>query len=307
MESDEGPTVSVIIPTYYRNEELINALESVKEQTYPHIECIVVDDSGERFAEEAIDTDNLTYVAHEQNQGAPVARLTGLEQATGKYIQFLDDDDYLYPRKVEVQVELLEQSDVGVVYCGIRMADGREILPTEEQLAEVRKRALTFDLWPCYTCSMLIERELLMDIDDFTEYEGAQDGALRIELAHATEFDAVFEVLVDRTDTDRSLGDSRRAVTAHFDMIEGKRDLYAAAGEDVRRQALAYAHSYKGFYYMRYHFWSIQACLSFLRAVMIRPQRSNVLPFVASLFGKPGWKAGQRLKRALGGTRGPAG
>jgi hypothetical protein len=179
------------------------------------------------------------------------------------------------------------------------MGDGRVVLPTEEQLASVRERALTFSLWPCYTCTMLIERELLLEIDQFVQYEGNQDGAIIIDLAHATEFDAVFEPLVKKNDTNQSLGSSENAVKAHFDILEGKRHLYEEAGEDVLRQAFANAYRFKGFYLIRSNFWSGRACLAFLQATIRDPDAEHIATFLASLFGRPGIRAGRFGRQLL--------
>jgi hypothetical protein len=219
--------------------------------------------------------------------------------ATGEYVQLLDDDDTLHPRKFEAQVDVLQQPEVGVAYCGVEMGDGQVALPTEEQLESVRELALTFSLWPCYTCTMLIERELLLDIEQFVQYEGNQDGAIIIDLAHATEFDAVFEPLVRKNDTYGSLGSSDSAVRAHFEIIDGKRQLYEDAGEDVLQQALANAYQFKGFHLIHSHFWSAGACLAFLRAAVHDPTLRHIIVFLASLFGQPGMSVGRVGRRLL--------
>jgi glycosyltransferase involved in cell wall biosynthesis len=108
--------VSVVIPTYYRNDGLRRAIESALSQTYDPVEVIVVDDSGERYAEPVAREYDVTYIAHEENLGGNPARNTGIKAASGEYIQLLDDDDRLLPEKLERQIPALEADpSVGVV------------------------------------------------------------------------------------------------------------------------------------------------------------------------------------------------
>ncbi|WP_418285037.1 glycosyltransferase family 2 protein [Halorubrum sp. DTA46] len=126
-----APLVSAIIPTYGRPEYLERAVHSVCEQTYPSIELIVVDDNSPEPAAEtlsSVDTDSVSTVRcvrHDENQGANAARNTGLRQADGAFVAFLDDDDRWLPEKTARQVRRFEQGpdDLGVVTAGSRIVD----------------------------------------------------------------------------------------------------------------------------------------------------------------------------------------
>ncbi|OYR44597.1 glycosyltransferase family 2 protein [Halorubrum sp. Ea8] len=127
--TDESqPLVSVVIPTYNRSEYLSDAVESVVEQTYDSIELFIVDDgSPEPVAETLTDCDldrldSVTFVRHNENRGANVARNNGIRASKGKYVAFLDDDDRWHETKISRQVEMFESSapEVGVVYTGKR-------------------------------------------------------------------------------------------------------------------------------------------------------------------------------------------
>jgi glycosyltransferase involved in cell wall biosynthesis len=106
--------VSVIIPTYNRAELLKESLLSVIAQTYRPIECIVVDDGSKdntrAVIEDIIDlTDDsfiLQYVL-QSKCGAQTARNRGTAIASGKYIQYLDSDDILFPDKISQQIDYL--------------------------------------------------------------------------------------------------------------------------------------------------------------------------------------------------------
>ncbi|MFC6990634.1 glycosyltransferase family 2 protein [Haladaptatus sp. GCM10025707] len=94
------PTVSVVIPTYNRSEEVTHAIDSVLAQTYDDFELLVVDDGSTDDTEEVVtsyDDDRVKFIEHEENQGAPAARNTGIEHAEGEYVAFLDSDDEWLP------------------------------------------------------------------------------------------------------------------------------------------------------------------------------------------------------------------
>lgn len=99
--------VSVIIPLYNLAHLVTDAIDSVLSQTYRDIEIIVVDDGSTDNAKEVLSTyieNNKIHYIYKKNQGLSAARNTGIKVAQGKYIKFLDSDDYLYPEQIEKQV-----------------------------------------------------------------------------------------------------------------------------------------------------------------------------------------------------------
>jgi glycosyltransferase involved in cell wall biosynthesis len=107
----DDPTVSVITPTYNHAEELPRAINSVLAQTFEDFEYIVVDDASTDDTESVVDSyddERILYIRHEENMGGSAARNTGIEQARGRYIAFLDADDEWLPEKLAAQVECLE-------------------------------------------------------------------------------------------------------------------------------------------------------------------------------------------------------
>ena len=103
--------VTVIIPVRTRNVLIKQAIESIHNQTYRPIECIVVDDGSTdntiKTVENLIDqnTDDAFEIKliKQDNSGAPSARNNGIKNASGEFIQFLDSDDFLYPNKIKNQ------------------------------------------------------------------------------------------------------------------------------------------------------------------------------------------------------------
>jgi glycosyltransferase involved in cell wall biosynthesis len=117
-------TISAVIPTHNRATLVIRAITSVLQQTYPAHEIIVVDDGSTddtkellcRFLSSLSNTAAPLRYLYQQQQGAAVARNTGIAAATGDWIAFLDSDDIWLPQKLEWQVKALQR------YSGVALA-----------------------------------------------------------------------------------------------------------------------------------------------------------------------------------------
>ena len=96
MEDDK---ISVIIPVYNVKDYLERCIKSVVEQTYKNLEIIIIDDGSSDGSSEICDKleklDKRIKVVHKKNEGVSSARNLGVEYATGKYIGFVDSDDYV--------------------------------------------------------------------------------------------------------------------------------------------------------------------------------------------------------------------
>jgi glycosyltransferase involved in cell wall biosynthesis len=114
------PLVSVIIPTYNRSDTLKTALESVLGQTFRDFEIIVVSDSGSNELEDLITglnkRGNITYIRHGANRGLGASRNSGIGASRGKYLAFLDDDDFFFPDHLETLASFLEKTGEKVAY-----------------------------------------------------------------------------------------------------------------------------------------------------------------------------------------------
>lgn len=107
---------------------LPRAIKSVLGQTYINVQVVVVDDNDpntdwrintEKVMESFACDSRVKYVKHNHNMNGSVARNTGIKEADGEIVTFLDDDDEYYPEKIEKQVKfLLENPSYKAVYCG---------------------------------------------------------------------------------------------------------------------------------------------------------------------------------------------
>ena len=137
----QNPLISVVIPVYNREETIERAVKSAISQSYLNIEVIVVDDRSTDNTVEVINdvcAQSLTLLRHKENKGGSAARNTGIKEADGEYIAFLDSDDYWKKSKIEEQIELLtnEPEEVVAVYCDAERGFG-EMRGLEKALTEI--------------------------------------------------------------------------------------------------------------------------------------------------------------------------
>ena len=112
MALDPYPIVSVIIPAYNAEAFIEQTLKSVVQQTYPHLEILVVDDGSKdctaAIVTEFAEKDPRIKFFQQQNKGVAAARNFAIARSSGKYIAPVDADDIWYPTKIERQVAALE-------------------------------------------------------------------------------------------------------------------------------------------------------------------------------------------------------
>lgn len=296
--SEDSPLVSVVIPTYYRNDRLRGAIESAAVQDHP-TEIIVVDDSGDGHARPVAAEFDVTYIELDSNIGSNPARTVGAERASGEYIQFLDDDDRLLEGKFSRQVELIEQTGAGVAYCGMTYESGTTIYPDSAVRGDVLDRALEFSMSPCVTSTMLVARDALEEVLPLPDRPGGDDLGMMIDLARITTFEYVDESLVRRGVIEGSRGKSEGLIRGRKEIIREYDDCYREFPPSVRANALANTHKLEGRMELRDTRWSLSTVQSFALACYHVPSLRTVIPLCASLFGRPGMNAMQRVYGAV--------
>ncbi len=119
--SDKTPLVSIVVPFYNVEKYIAQCLDSIIGQTYKNIEIICVDDCGQdntaQIVEEYAKKDSrIRVIKHEKNRGLGGARNTGLREATGEYMLFIDSDDWIEKDTVSAVVEKMNTTGVNSVW-----------------------------------------------------------------------------------------------------------------------------------------------------------------------------------------------
>ena len=126
------PKVSVVIPCYKVEPYLNKCVESVVKQTLKDLEIILVDDGSPDRVPEMCDEwalkDSRIKVIHKKNAGLGMACNTGIEVATGKYIAFLDSDDWIDADMYQTMYDTAEKFQAQMVFTGLRRVNDVGIL-----------------------------------------------------------------------------------------------------------------------------------------------------------------------------------
>ena len=113
--------ISVIVPVYNSEQFLNDCIQSIVNQTYNHIEIILIDDGSTDRSSTICDfwsrTDHRVKVIHKTNEGSAKARNIALRIANGDYIAFADSDDILHPKMFEILHSIAETSCLDIVEC----------------------------------------------------------------------------------------------------------------------------------------------------------------------------------------------
>lgn len=165
------PTVSVIVPTYNRAEYVRDAIDSILAQTYQDFEIIVVDDGSTDHTKEVLGRydGKITYL-HQSNGGSGSARNLGIRHARGKYIAFLDSDDFWLSTLLDSEVRFLEQNHYDFVHSKMIVTD---INGHEAGYKPSRKQENTFDWFIKFgrwsTSTVLVKKECFEKVGYFDE------------------------------------------------------------------------------------------------------------------------------------------
>ncbi|PSN20052.1 glycosyl transferase family A [filamentous cyanobacterium CCP5] len=120
------PKVSVVIPAYNATAYLPQTVDSILQQTFTDYEVLIVDDGSSDNPVELVAqiVDSRVHIISQRNQGAGAARNTGIKNARGSYVAFLDADDFWETTKLAKQVEWLDMNpEVGLVHTWVTLAN----------------------------------------------------------------------------------------------------------------------------------------------------------------------------------------
>jgi len=180
--------ISVIVPAYNVEKEIIRCLDSLSAQSYPNLEVVVVDDGSQDGTAEILDRYSAEHanirVFHQENGGVTSARLRGVREAKGEWIGFVDGDDEVEPQMYDHLVQNALKYDARISHCGYRLVfpDGREkcfyntgTLFQNDRIEGLRE-LLTGRMIEPGLCNKLFHRSLLTS---FLE-DGKMDMGIRI-------------------------------------------------------------------------------------------------------------------------------
>jgi glycosyltransferase involved in cell wall biosynthesis len=165
MDISLGKTVSVVIPCYKYAHYLKECVDSVKNQTYPVHEIIVVNDGS---------PDNTSEIAKElgvilvekENGGLSSARNAGIKVATGEYIMCLDADDKLVPGAIEEHVKLM-LDHMTIAQCALMEFGERHVVMTPIQNTSLERVMGSNTIY----CNAMFSKEMWQDVGGYDESE----------------------------------------------------------------------------------------------------------------------------------------
>lgn len=166
MIHEDFGMISIIMAAYNSEKTIIQAIDSVLDQTYRCFELIVIDDCSNDstvnlVAGMAKRDSRIRLILNKKNCGVSYTRKRGLEEAKGKWIAILDSDDAWMPEKLEKQVELQKETNADLLYTGSAFMDskGQKInwclnVPTEVSYHQLLKQNILSN------SSALVRKEL---------------------------------------------------------------------------------------------------------------------------------------------------
>ena len=119
------PIVSVIVPVYNSEKYLTEALNSLEEQTFKNFEVIIVNDgstdNSEKIIKDFVNKNSNFKLINQKNMGPGYAKNTGIRYSKGKYIAFLDSDDFFAPNFLEILYNLAVENKADIAYCNFNL------------------------------------------------------------------------------------------------------------------------------------------------------------------------------------------
>jgi glycosyltransferase involved in cell wall biosynthesis len=239
--------VSVIIPVFNRPRRIKEAVMSVLLQSYKYIEIIIIDDGSTDQTSSVLANLSMLWpdtvkVYRQLNSGPGTARQKGTDISKGEFIQYLDSDDILFNKKIEVQVNKLIRDTESDVCYGISYQEDHAFKPplligpmrdTGKEIETLFPRLLNERWWT--TSSPLYRRRLVEKIGPWKNYFNEEDwefdaraGGKRVKLAWAAHIVSVRRIHLDNDHlSNHGFTDPKKM----RDRIKAKRNIYESALE----------------------------------------------------------------------------
>ena len=214
------PHVSVVIPCHNREDTVVEAVESVLTQDYPHLDVIAVDDADRTIEMLRTITDpRLSIVTNPGPRGPSAARNHGVAQSSAPWIAFQDSDDIWLPGRLSAQMGTLAQGAHVAGYCGMVIkADADPATPVQDRQPRPEIAPREGDILPSLTGGsfistqmLIIRRDVFAAVGGFDEDLNALvDWELMLRVAQEGPVDFVDEDLVIQRMSEKSITRSSR-------------------------------------------------------------------------------------------------
>ncbi len=227
---DRTPLFSVVIPTYNREKSVLNAINSVLNQTFIDFEIVVVDDGSTDNTKESIESlgdERIRYVLHEKRSGANAARNTGINSARGDYISFLDSDDIFLENKLFCLNQEISKFPTEVIFISShkRVKSNRvsffhhaskTLTPPEFM------RMLHYYVIDPSTSGLTIKRSILSEDKQFDiDLRRIQDRELLLRLCHKYGCVLISDVLWEKSWSDDGIASHHKGyISALMDIVD---------------------------------------------------------------------------------------
>lgn len=177
VERKASPIFSVVICTYNRAEIVGRAIESVRSQTFTDFELIVVNDGSADHTRSVLDdyAAGTLHAIHRENGGLSAARNTGIRSSSGRFVIFLDDDDWVEPDWLGILAGII-QTDTGVASGACLILDGDHRLHVKRRPAPHPIHDDVVGLFLAGTFA--VDRDVLLTVGSYDE---------EIRVSHQTE------------------------------------------------------------------------------------------------------------------------
>ena len=224
--------ISVIIPTYNREETIIDSINSVLMQTYTNLEIIIIDDGSTDNTEPLISNLNdsrIKYIKLNENKGSSFARNEGIKIASGKYITFQDSDDIYRLDKIERQYKNLIKKKSDFDFCMVCLHFNNSfeaIFPREYQHKKIVRKKMLEELCNgnfISTQSIFVKNEVIKDNLFDINFPRLQDYDLVLRILPKYKVSYSKQVLVDLYRKKDSIGNDNKKLNQSFHLLSLKK------------------------------------------------------------------------------------
>ncbi len=189
LNQENGPLVSVIVPSYNHEKYVKDTIESILNQTYKNIELIVIDDGSKdnspRILEELSKKHGFLFI-HRPNKGLTATLNEALKLAKGKYICFCASDDMYLPHKIEKQVKFMEENpEYGMCHGNVKFLKDERIIDNKKK----PEKEIDFEELlmrdPIFAVTVMVRKEVFDKVGPYDESLYVDDWDMWLRIAFA--------------------------------------------------------------------------------------------------------------------------